>query len=408
MLQLPTFVPSLGRRARFAAIVVPLLMLAAALPPAAHAADPYRVGGVKVTAKGKTPGAAKSRAVREGRRVALQRLLRRITGPADYKRLSAIRWRGIEQLLTGYEVEHERNVGNTYEGVLAYRFDRAKVRTWLQGQSVTVIDAASRPVLILPVWQAKRGPLLWDDPNPWREAWANLDPPNGLVPVVTGTGELADLQAIDGRQAVAGDMAALAAIAKRYQAGSVVVAVAAPAGKGVRITLRRYFMPAGAVRQLGTVSARDNPAALKTAAERIVATLEASWKRSNSIDSGATQTLRVAAPLDGLAYWTKLRARLDSVPLIKRYRVVQFATNQSILDLVHAGSVDQLKEALVEAGLDLRPGAAPDAWVLRLAAAPSTPGASATPAAPATRSAPPPPASPSTPPPPRRSNDRRP
>jgi hypothetical protein len=305
--------------------------------------------------------------------VALRRLLRRITEPADYKRLSAGRWGEIRRLLVGYEVESERTTGDAYSGVIAYRFDRAKVRAWLRDQQVSVVDAAARPALILPVWQAKRGPLLWDDPNPWRRAWADMDRPDGLVPIVTGSGELADLQAIDGAQAVAGTPAALAAIAKRYGAGSVVVAIAAPDGKGVRITVRRYILPGATPRPLGTVTAQRDAASLKAAAEKIVDALEAAWKRHNQVDDSRTGTLRVVAPLDGLAYWTTLRGRLDKVAVVRRYRVVRFATNRSVLDLVHAGTVDQLRNALVEAGLDLRRAPGADLWVLRLATGPSTP-----------------------------------
>lgn len=345
----------------------------AAAPAGARGADPYRVAGVQVTGEAATASAAKEKAVESGLPVALRRLLRRVTAPDDYKRLAAIRWQGIRQLVAGYEVERERASATDYSGVLAYRFDRGKVRLWLRGQNVSVIDATARPTLVLPVWQAKRGPLLWDDPNPWRDAWTALDRPDGLVPIVTGTGDLTDLQAIDGAQAVAGAPDALSAIARRYKAGSVVVAVAVPEGDGVRITVRRHVLPGGTPRTLGTITAKRDAASLEQAAKGIVASLEAAWKGRNQIDDSRTATLRVVAPLDGLAYWTRLRASLGAASLVKRYRVVRFATDRSILDLVHAGSVDQLREALVEAGLDLRRDPAADRWILRLASRPAAP-----------------------------------
>jgi hypothetical protein len=401
MLQLPSALRTARRRSPPVHFAVLLLvgtgLLAAS--SSARAADPYRIAGVHVAAKGKTPSVAKNRAVARGLPVALRRLVRRVTTAEDFKRLSPRRWRGTRALVVGYEVEREHAAGDRYDGVLAYRFDRNKVRAWLRDQGVAVIDTMARPVLVLPVWQAPRGPLLWDEPNPWRHAWSLLDRPDGLVPIVTGSGELADLQTIDGAQAVAGDAAALAAIARRYRAGAVVVAVATPAGKRVEIVIRRYPMPGGPPRPLGTVRAGRGEAALKAAAERIVASLEAAWKRSNRVDDTATTTLRVIAPLDGLSYWTMLQARLGGVPLVRHFRVVQFATNRSILDIVHAGTVDQLRGAMTEAGLTLRRDEAADRWVLRLEQAP-----------PAARQPPPvPPASRQPPPAPRdRKDDRRP
>ncbi len=97
-------------------------------------------------------------------------------------------------------------------------------------------------MVVLPVYQAAGQWRLWDDPNPWREAWERRPPaaPLLLVPL----GDAGDLAAIDADKARAGDANALG---DRSHNGSdeAVVALAAMQGPtdhptGVDVTVRRY------------------------------------------------------------------------------------------------------------------------------------------------------------------------
>ena len=105
---------------------------------------------------------------------------------------------------------------------------------WAQGRIQNVfelIDVAvdvtaetvSKLVMVLPVFQSAGALILWDDPNPWRDAWASRPKKQGLVPTLLPLGDLADMASIGAEQAMDGDRQRLNAIAGRYGASDTLV-----------------------------------------------------------------------------------------------------------------------------------------------------------------------------------------
>ena len=66
--------------------------------------------------------------------------------------------------------------------------------------------------MIVPVYQSAGQAVLWDDPNPWREAWEHAPAVSGRA--VVPLGDAGDLAAIDAEKARAGDTDAIAAVAR--------------------------------------------------------------------------------------------------------------------------------------------------------------------------------------------------
>src|SRR5690606_31519403 len=86
------------------------------------------------------------------------------------------------------------------------------------------------------------GPVLWEENNPWRAAWASLEPSDELTPLILPIGEIMEINSVPATTAIAGDEASLTALsdlAANYGTSSVVVAEASPANSGIRVTLTR-------------------------------------------------------------------------------------------------------------------------------------------------------------------------
>src|SRR6185369_10293232 len=87
---------------------------------------------------------------------------------------------------------------------------------------------------------------LFEDRNPWREAWAKRPPRDTLMPIVVPLGDLKDIADLDAKQAMAGDVRRLEALARRYGATDTAVAVAqvsldpATAKPTVALTVTRH------------------------------------------------------------------------------------------------------------------------------------------------------------------------
>jgi hypothetical protein len=160
-------------------------------------------------------------------------------------------------------------------------------------------------------------------------------------------------------------MAGLQAIATRYGAGDVIVAVAQPSidpGSGeatVSLDAKRYTLAGVAGTLQDQLSAPGGEAALADlyaqAAQRVSAFLQDQWKQENLVSSTVEQRLAVVAPLGSLEAWVDLRRRLGDVSTIRRTDLLELSREQARLDLVYLGDQAQLTRALAQRDLALVP-----------------------------------------------------
>jgi hypothetical protein len=372
------------RRRRAAAEAVLGLCLAAllALGPrtaAAQAIDPYLVDDVKVDVEAESAARAREMALVEGERKALERLLRRLTLESDHGRLPQVDDRRRANLVEDFRITSEKSSAVRYIATLAYRFKRDGIRALLAEAGLTYVETPSKPVVILPVYRTAAGPVLWDEPNPWRHAWNDVELRSGLVPFVVPPGDLQDLQSIDAAQALAGDPAALKAIAARYDANIVLATVVNEGADGtLTAELSAYNTATGAAalnQNLPVPRAGDRAAALTTVARTLVDRYEDRWKRDNIVAVGAVgSALRVVVPISSYADWIELRRRLRSVALVRDVHVLELTRDRARLELDYTGDVNQLRVALAQSDLTLAPApfgteATPGDYTLSLAGA---------------------------------------
>lgn len=342
---------------RFDFIVIVLLTLALATPAVAQGgAGFYKVENVEVSATGGTGAQAKARAVATGRRTAFNRLLARITLAKDRARLPRPDAQSLRDLVAGFVVEDETARATSYKGRITFRFDKAKVERLLQDADVAFVQGSGRPVLMLPVWQEGATPLLWDDPNPWRQAWRQVDPKTGSVTFAQPKGDLGDLQAISGQQALQLNRQALSAIAKRYNASVVLVSHARREGNVVKVRVMRFDVDRDAVSTVGTYDSNRSRTGMVATAKKIAAAFEAGWKSTNVVPTGPAEKMTVIAPLSGLTYWIRLRDTLARARGVRSQRILRLSPAEAEIELTYVGTRDQLRDGLREAGIQLAEG----------------------------------------------------
>jgi hypothetical protein len=103
-------------------------------------------------------------------------------------------------------------------------------------------DAAPRNILVLPYLERPDGSkVLWNDPNPWREAWqhAGSAAPAPNLQVTVPLGDLTDISSGDVTLVWNGDYSTIEKNRANYQATDVAVALARPVSGTVDIYLYR-------------------------------------------------------------------------------------------------------------------------------------------------------------------------
>jgi hypothetical protein len=378
------------------ALILLLLVAFSAAPLRAAEDDPYAVT-VPVDASGDTIGKARDQARNDGQRRALATLAERLSGgsggPAVAAKLPKVDDKTVTDLIASFEVANERMSPTRYVADVTYHFRPADVQRVLQkagialgspgatgpggiGQAGTgpggtgpggIGPAASpdlgRSLVVVPVYQSGAASVLWDDPNPWREAWAQAPPGTGpaaprfAVPL----GDAGDLAAIDAAKARGADPTALAAIARRNGAEEAIVALATLRGTpsnpaGLDIAVRRYRagQPVDAHADMVTANPGERPEQLfRRAAAQIAADIESGWKKGPLPRYDQQGRLTAVLPITGLEDWLRVRDRLAALSAIRNVSLVALSLQEATIEIEYLGSVDQLKANLAEAKLDL-------------------------------------------------------
>jgi len=346
--------------AGFLGLCLALVVAVAPRPAPAETIDPYLVEGVQVDVEAASAAKAREQALVQGEKLALDRLLKRLTLASDHGRLPQVDDQRRANLVEDFRVRSEKSSAVRYIATLAYRFKREGIRALLTEAGLTYVETPSKPVVVLPVYRTAAGPVLWDEPNPWRHAWDGIDLKSGLVPFVVPSGDLADLQAIDAAQAASGNPAALKAIAGRHGANVVVVAVANEgSGGALNVVISGYNTASGGTalnQNFPVPPGTDRAEALAATAKSIVDSYEDRWKRDNLVVAGAAGgALRVVVPIASYGDWIELRRRLRTVAMVRGYQVLELTREQARLSLDFTGDVEQLRVALAQSDLTLGP-----------------------------------------------------
>ncbi len=356
--------------------------LAAATPTIAEAQAPdvFEVHGVAVDVSAETASQARERALAEGESVAFRRLLERLTLRADHPRLPKPKPREISLYIKDFAVADEKTSAVRYLARLSYRFQAGLIRRLLTDNDLPFAETPSKPVLVLPVYQAAGALLLWDDPNPWREAWKAVPPLDGLVPLALPLGDLADIAAIGAEQAVKGDARRLNAVAARYGAGDAMVAhgtlgISSRLGRPeLEVFVTRYgtaLQEQTIVKSFSAAEGEGIDGLLGRAAVELARQVEDNWKKDNLLQFETSAVAAAKVPIRGLRDWIEVRKRLTGIAVVGRVDMILISLDEVRINLHYFGSVEQLVVALEQA--DLAMSKEGGEWVLGLTSS-SPPG----------------------------------
>ena len=362
-------------------VVMAIMLVALAAPRPAVAADPasggqvdiFSVLDVSVDATAENAAAARVLARAQGHVTAYQRLINRLVPRNRQPDVPKLFAEAVASLVSNFEVDEEKTSTIRYLGKLKFRFKRRAVTEFLRNAGIPFAVTRSKPLLVLPVYRSAGVYLLWDKPNPWRAAWAALPAADGLAPMKHPVGNLSDINDISAEQAVTGNVDRLAAIARRYGAAGVVLALAVPSrdratGRPViEVTVTRFAVVGqdrATVRGFVAKPGRNMVELIKFAASATSSQIEEDWKSDNLLRFGQEAELLAFAPLDGLPDWVALARRLADVAFIRESALVALTRKQAVVRLGYLGDEEQLMLALAQKDVRLTRG--PEYWKLRM------------------------------------------
>ncbi len=348
-----------GHRLAMIAAVVAMVGVWAPFGGVAVAADDvFTVHDIAVDETADTAQRARAAAFRAGQRAALAQMLQRLTLRADHGRLPQVENERREFMVQALEVGDERTSNVRYLANMTVVFKPEEVRRLLREAAIPFAESQSKPVLVLPVLREGDSMLLWEETNLWADAWSELAL-SGLVPLILPLGDLNDITEVDAAQAAEGDPLRLSAMASRYGAGDVLVAIATLSRTGdvfrIDIAASQIGAPsAGSVLlnfQLTDPEAIPN--LLVGAATGVASSLQDRWKSQNVIEFDRPGRMLLAVPITSLEQWVSVERRLNNVASISEVALISLTRDSAAVEISHFGDETQLAVTLAQQDLAL-------------------------------------------------------
>jgi hypothetical protein len=347
-----------------------VVLLAVFFAGRAGAQDIFEVKGLSIDSHATDELQAKEDGIANAQQRALQIVFRRLVAPEDIGRLPQVTSDMLYDMVRDYDISDEKFGGGRYLATLAVRFEPQEVAAVLRSQRIPFAMTRSLPSVVLPVIDTGTARRLWDDPNPWRQAWAGRLPHPGLFSLTMPIGDLSDVTAINVNHALAGDPVGLERIAAKYQAAGAVVAVATLGRQGGGHLVEVTMTFSGGSYDGETIERRYTgggslQAFLNEVVGELLRDLEAGWKDANMLDFTQEERISVLVPIEGLGGWIGIRDKLSAMPRIQNVTVARMTREEAEVDLVFVGNTEQLRSALAQQGLELVFSPESPLWVLR-------------------------------------------
>jgi len=340
------------------------LALATLLAAPAAAADIFTVRGVHVDKTAESATAARSAAQVEGQRLALIAMMKKLTLPDDWASLPEIDDATAQNAVRGFQVASEKTSSTRYIAEMIVSFQPEAVRRLLRGAGIPFAETQARPALLLPVLRRDGTLVLWEENNPWRDAWTSLRPADELAPLILPIGEIMEMNTVPAETAVSDSEeagTALSDLSANYGTSEVVVAVATlGAGGSLQVTLTHRGGAAPSAPLSGTYQAdgRDLPQLMKAAAADMLSGIAVQWKRQIIVRDGTLSTLTVQADFATLSEWETIRKGLTSTPLVQDMEVAGISPRGAEIRISHKGSTEMLALSLAQQNVTLSDRAA--------------------------------------------------
>ncbi len=322
----------------------------------------FEIRDVKVDVTADTAAKAREEALARGESEALNRMLRRLTLSEDHAKLPKFNHKKTTEFVSDFSVSDEKTSSVRYLARLHYRFKPNAIRGLLRDSGFQFAETPSKPILVLPVFQPAGGLVLWEAPNPWRDAWSRRGTIDGLVTFALPLGDLADISTLNVNQAVRGEVAALGKLAARYRAGDTIVVYArsgldpASSGRRIDVSMTRFSLLTDPETDFLGISQQEDETEEDTlirAVNLIVNQLEDSWKRRNLLVGGELRVAAVTVPISGLGDWLDVKMKLENVTVVRALNMVLMSLDEVRVNLHYAGGTGQLQTALGQSDMAL-------------------------------------------------------
>ncbi|MAI02372.1 MAG: hypothetical protein CMP40_00900 [Rickettsiales bacterium] len=101
----------------------------------------------------------------------------------------------------GYSIESEKFKKEKYSALISINFEKEKIEKLLISKNIKFYNKKGPKTLIIPLLNLDKRMVLWDDPNPWFQAWIRRPLDSNLTNFILPAGEVEDLITLNAEDA---------------------------------------------------------------------------------------------------------------------------------------------------------------------------------------------------------------
>ena len=127
------------------------------------------------------------------------------------------------KVIKGYSIENEKFSKNKYSALITVNFNKTEISKLLNEENIKFSLLKGSKILIIPLLQVEDRYILWDDPNPWFEAWMRRPLDANLTEFILPTGDIEDLITLSAEDAEALIYYKIKNITNKYNAKKTII-----------------------------------------------------------------------------------------------------------------------------------------------------------------------------------------
>ena len=323
----------------------------------ASASSVFTVRGVQVDETAETVRKAKKAALSKGQIRAFRILLSRLLLKEDLGDLPSLEDKEITAMIQSLGIASEKSSAVRYIAKLNVTFNAKKVRDFLKRHDISYAETGSKPYLVIPFFSNQYEYLLWEEKNPWMNAWNKILPRVGLVPFVLPRGDLQDRELINKKMMLTQDFEKALPLRDKYKASGILFVTASVEDDDVNIELVSLEPQDGEMKQnrikFSVDKGEEFGERILKAAYDVVFQLEEMWKQANLVNLNKAKEITIELPVKSLRSWVEVQKKLEKISIVQKVSLASMTRTSMHINIWYIGTIEQLRLALAQKNLDL-------------------------------------------------------
>lgn len=300
---------------------------------------------------------AREKAMLAANRKAFETVVRKLTTSQGASALLGMSDNQIVNFIKEVSVVSEKSSNVRYIADLKVTVSEQILNAYMNEKEINSVVATASKIVVIPVFRKfpSDKPLLWEENNPWRQAWEAAAPRNSLVKITSLPLNDVSMAEINAEKALAFDLSALQEIALNNNANDVYVADAVYDGiDGVKIRL--FSIKSNNAEETVSVPGDRNQSAdlFAQAISEVSSVIENKVKAADIAENRMINSIEVVFSFRNISEWVRVENQLKNIAYIRRLQVEAMGAGKVQFKLEFAGSDDKIWSALRSKGFNLK------------------------------------------------------